>query len=555
MAVAPAKLGQLNKELESIINDDNGYKQEMRDYRDYYQHSAMYKSRSGVNNAKSELRSNLLRIFADKLIHYTSPEPITKVPTTGADDASRQSASIREKIIYAVRRKSNTALLRREWAFDADVMSMAVAETRFNLSTRCAEVRRYDPRHCYWQHSNDNDQRLVAFWAVYPISKTEAQKRYGVTPTKNLLSNEIFSNNEALKRIDGEEWFLMAIRWDDKNRSAWVGDQWIEEPHNHMMGIIPIDICTPFYDGNLSRRGSFFLEPLIPLQAELNETIKQRANIVRRMANPVIWGRGIISKQFDEVKRSLKNGGGGFVGLKQGGDMGVLTVSDTTMLKEHSAEIMDHMMKAAGFGLAAFGDAGGANSSGDALAMSFNPTQKLIDHVNIAFTAFDEAINAKILMMYDKFLKTGEQVTLTGYSASGTLEGLASDTEKMKYKQGGFEVTFDKSVIAGNYTSIAIPKPITPRDELAMKRLLKEAVDSKLLSRTTALEEWGILSPEDELSLLRAEQQDPSFNDTLLGGAIKATMPPAPGNGLAPVPTPSAPSGRPAGYVAATREP
>lgn len=41
--------------------------------------------------------------------------------------------------------------------------SAAVAETGFDIESRCAFVRRYDPRYCYWQISNGNDKRVTAF--------------------------------------------------------------------------------------------------------------------------------------------------------------------------------------------------------------------------------------------------------------------------------------------------------------------------------------------------------------------------------------------------------
>lgn len=505
---------EYNQELEKVMNDSVSWKNEMDQYREFYQYSAMYPRKNGESKQKNELRSNMLRVFADKNIHYTSPMPLFKVPTTGATPEQRQAAAIREKIIYGVHRASGTDYLQTLWAFDTTVQSVAVAETVFDLKKRCMKVRRYDPRFVFWQYSNDNERRVVAFWAVFPITKDEAQKRYGVTPTMSVIDPTNIKT-ESLSRIDGKDWFLMAIRWDETTRVAWVGDVFIEQPHNHLMDGIPVDICMPFYDGNTNHRGAFYLEPLVPLQAELNETLRQKASIVRRLANPVIWGRGIVNRQFDETKRALAKPGGGFVGLKQNGELGVLQISDTKMLQEHQDDILAQMMRAAGFGAAAFGESVGANTSGDALSMYFNPTQRSIDHQNVSWIAFYQSINAKILRGYEKFSKTGEKFQLAGYAPSGTLAPI-KDAEgeygENKYTNGGFDVTFDKTVIDGNYTNIVIPKAATPKDELANRRLLMEAVKQGVISRTTAYEEWGILSPEDELALLRAEQEDPALN-------------------------------------------
>ena len=173
-------LQELNAELSNAIVNFHDYHSRMALMKNYYQNSVFYKPRSGNATASDDLRANLLKVFADKNIYYTSGEPTIKVPGTPQD---RQNASTREKIIYAVRRKSNTALLRRRWARDGVLLSAAIAETVWDFRARCASVRRYDPRHCYWQISNDNDQKVLAFWAVFPITFEECQRLYdGATP-------------------------------------------------------------------------------------------------------------------------------------------------------------------------------------------------------------------------------------------------------------------------------------------------------------------------------------------------------------------------------------
>lgn len=541
-----AKMAQYNRELEQALKNFDSYHSDMERYRQFYKNSAVYEIKSGNDKQKNERKINLLKVFANKNIFYTSPEPIYKVPTTGADPQMRKAASIREKIIYAVRRKSNSALLRAKWAFDATIFSVAISETYGDIKGRCAYLRRLDPRSCFWQWSSDSEPRVEAFWSISAITKQAAMDRFGVTPTANLVSTDALKD-KTLSKIDGKDWFIMAMRWDDNNRAVWIGNVWVEVPHNHNMGVIPIDICMPFEEGDADMFGSFFLADLIAPQAELNDTLKRRSNIVRRMSNPVIWGRGIIQKQFDDVKRDLKSGGGGFVGLKQQGELGVLSVNDTKMLSEHRTELIEDMMRLAGFGPAAFGEPVGANTSGDALGMYFTPTQRAIDHQNISWVAFDQSINSKILRWYDRFLKTGETVKLDGYSPTSTLLPVESVNEgeesKLQYSTGGFDVQFDKTVIAGNYTSISMPRPVTPKDELAYKRLLYEAASgtSPSISRTTMYEEWGMLSPEDELALLQSEQSDPVLNPTLMNAGAKL----APQLGQPPMSQNVAPEGTP----------
>ncbi|HYH02061.1 MAG TPA: hypothetical protein VEC37_03095, partial [Bacillota bacterium] len=215
----PDAISKLNQELSGVVINFHQYHSDMETYRNYYLHSAFYKAKSGDTPMRKELVINLLKVFADKNIHYTSAMPTMKVPGTPED---RQNASIREKILYAVHSKSNTALLQRRWARDATILSAAVAVTEFDRKARCAVVRRYDPRHCYWQLSNDNDKRVLAFWIVFPITKEECQRRYGVTPKSNGTMPQTVFDNGTLKHIDGQDWFLQAIKLTGNTRSAWV---------------------------------------------------------------------------------------------------------------------------------------------------------------------------------------------------------------------------------------------------------------------------------------------------------------------------------------------
>lgn len=532
-------IADLNKELDAALVNSQKYHSDMDRYLSYYLNSAFYASKTGQQRANTDISANLLRVFADKNIEFTSSFPTIKVPTTGATPEQRQAASLREKILNSTWRKSNGHLLQRKWAKDGTLLSIAVAETGFDLTGRCAFVKRYDPRYCFWQLSNGNEKRVTAFWAVVPITADEAFAKYGVRPTGNGgLSNTALTNT-FLKSIDGKDWFLQATRWDDQIRTSWIGNVPVEEPHQHLMGGIPIDVATPFDDLDTKGQGAFYLEPLVPLQANLNRTIDRRDNLVSRYAHPVGWGRGIMSKQLDDIKASFKNGG--FVGLKSNGELGVVQIKEVGILNDHEKAIRDDMLRLSGFSAAAMGELAGANTSGDALGMYFTPTQRHIEFQNIAWTAFYESVNTKILRITERFSKTGELFTVAGYSASGTLLPMADNPEKMQYQRGGFSETFDaRQVIDGNYHSIVIFNPVTPKNELEEKRLVMDMMNQKVLSRTTGYEMIGIESPEDELALLTQEQSEPVLNPQGMQQLVAAATTANPPQPTQPAPQPVA---------------
>jgi hypothetical protein len=533
MDVTIDDIKRLNTELEGAVLNLTGYHGQMELMRQAYLKSTFYPPLAGQPPSQNDAKTNLLQVFADKNIGYTCEFPTIKVPTTGATPEMRKAASIREKILYAVWRKSNGALLWRRWADDATLSSLAIAETGFDLKNRCAWVKRYDPRYCYWQISNDAEPRVLAFWVVYPITKDEAFKTYGVEPTSDPLSG-LVASDKTLAHIDGKEWFTFAMRKDGETRVAWIGNKIVEQPHKHMQGGIGIHVAMPFPDVENNDRGAFYIEPLIPYQCELNDTFKRRGKIVRRMSAPVVYARGLMGRKLDEVEGQLAKPGGGFVPLSTNGELGLLQVSDTKMLDEHEQKILDHMMKVSGFSGAAFGEAVGANTSGDALGMYFTPTQKHIDKQMISWKAFGEAINADILRLYDTFAKVGETFSLSGYSPRGTIMPVTDDAgnSSMQYQRGMFEIEFDKSVIGGSYTSVVIPPTVTPRNQLEEKRLAMQGVRDKFYSRTTAYEDFDILSPEDEIELLKQEQAEPLLapdtTSQLLQAQQQAQQPTAP---------------------------
>jgi hypothetical protein len=514
---------QLNKELDAALVDASQYHSDMDRYLNFYKNSAFFGTKTGQARVSGESASNLLRVFANANINFTSAFPTIKVPTTGATPEQRTAASLREKILMSVWKKSSGRMLQRKWSKDGTLLSMAIAETGYDIAARSAYVRRYDPRYCFWQLSNGNEPRVTAFWAVVPITADEAFKKYGVRPTGNGGLSRSALSGTFLNAIDGKDWFLQAIRWDDETRTAWVGDMPVEEPHKHNLGGIPIDMCVPFDELDAKGKGAFYLDPLVAPQANLNRTVERRDALVSRYANPIAWGRGVVTTQLDDVKQGMKNGG--FIGLKKDGELGVLQIREVGILREQEEALRQDMLRLSGFSAAAMGELAGANTSGDALGMYFTPTQRHIEHQNIAWISFYESINAKILRTVERFAKTGEEFSVAGYSARGTMLPMADQPDKLQYQSGGFAETFDaRKVIDGNYNSIVVMSAITPKNEIEEKRLVMDMMNQKVLSRTTGFEMIGIDSPEDELALLKQEQSEPELNPQGMQQLVQAAQ-------------------------------
>lgn len=547
-----SKLEKFEEDLGSLLRVFDEYHSNMETYRDYYNNSVLYAPRPGGRYQSETITVNLMKTFADKNINYLSGLPAIKVPPTSPDEGGRTRADKREKLLYATRKKNGMALKRRRQSWDSTVLSLAITETYPDLKERCVKVNRIDPRYCVWRYGNDNTTDILEFYIFYPMTKKEVKRRWDKDVGDGNLAIHTYASLQ--KDIDGEERVLVVKRYTSETRAVWAGDTWIEQEHPHGLGVLPIDIVMPWTDGSVERYGDFYLRPLVGPQAELNETVRKKVNIMRRMGNPAVWASGLVRQQFEDVKKALSSDGG-FIGLKENGKLGILQPPETAMFDQHIDFLIATMQRISGFGAASFGESVGANTSGDALGMYFTPTTRAIEDQQIAWREHDESVNWKILNFYEKMLFPGEQFKLAGGVTRGTFMGIGGEENAAQnnYSQGlGQFIT--KEDIEGAYDNTVIYPSPTPKDEISYKKLLIEARASKSISLNTFHEEWGMESPPDEVEKLRGEQMDMALNQEGNARLMDATAnfqstmnPPAPAG--MPQGQPAMPAGAPNGPV------
>lgn len=503
---------ELDEEFQKAYNSNENYHGDMTDFLDYYMNSAFYAPRKGEPKSQNNLRINLLQTFADKNVHFTSKFPKISVSDGTSDDAGRMASDLREKIILATWDKSAGEIKQRKWSSDATLLTVAISEVCWDDKNSEVYIKRYDPRYCYWMRSNMNDDHLQAFYVAYPMSYEEVESRYGVKPTHGSgIDPFAFDDSGLMEELDGREWTMVITRLDDTTRAVWAGDAFIEKPHKHNVGINPIDICVPMPDPTQTLKGDFYLRPLIPLQAELNHAFRMRSNIIRKMGSPAVWARGLYARQLEEVKRALQ-GDGGLVGLKGQGELGILSPPETSMIDNHINDIILQMQRIAGYNSATFGESVGANASGDTYGMLFAPTTRSVGYQNQAWKAFYEAINSKILYLYDKKLTAGRKKSLKAYKPKSVFTGVNKENEPQYQKAGVYSIEFDRTVINGNYGSKAEFEDPAPQDELAKTRLWYEMAQAGQISKDTLYDKIGLQSPQDEIIKLESEQGNPILN-------------------------------------------
>lgn len=499
-------VGALKREFESVQLGFSSLHDDMQSYLDGYEFNFFYAPKPNMpQNVK--IGVNLVQIFADKLWHHTSEFPRVNVPALPGDG---ENADTREKLLYMTYEKNGMDLLWGDLTFDGAVMAAAVVRTVFDVNKRCIVLTRHDPRRCYWQKADSGDQEVLVFWTATPMSRTAIKIKYGVNPQGNegMVYDLLADYGEV--PMDNEDYFLVVTRDDSETSCEFVGGKFLKKPYKHLQGGIPVDVAMPYKTATFNKTPKFYLSKLKDLQAEFNELWRRRANVVRKLGNPLVYGRGIYKKNEQDVKAQMAMDGG-FVSLKENGELALLTIPETKMIDTALQDCFQRMKDAAGFPTATFGEVVGANTSGDALGMYFTPTQKMVNHYNKAYKAFLQGINAKILRGYEKFGKIGEQFPLVGYTPHGSLRS-TTDGKRTYDKGSGYKSTFTKDIIGGMHNTVVTPAAVTPKDDIQYKRFILDGVTNKFFSRQYGLDEIGVLSPEDEFKRLQTEQQDPMLN-------------------------------------------
>lgn len=528
---------ELDQEFTTVLNNGSDFRERQRMMVQYYNNNVFYAPSKGEPKPKRNVGVNMLNSFANKNIHYLSPFPTIKKSPSGTDMDSRMRASLIEKIVHCAWDKNGGQLLQRRIAVDGTLLAEPYLMVEWDIKGRYPTIRRLDPRFCHPVYANEVDNKLLAFYYAVPMTREAVMDKYNVDPTSSGIGSTASTLDGNEMPVDGVDRFWVVMRWDAGVRCVWVGDKFIEQPHKHLMGRIPVETARLFETGETNNRGGFFLEQLVPIQAEYNETLRKKANIIRKLANPAVWGRGIMASQFDDVKSAL-NGGGGFVGLKQQGELGLLQLQETKVLDQHLADLLQRMKDISGFPTATFGESIGANTSGDALSMYFQPTTQATANQWIAICNMYKNVNEMVLRCYETFGYTGETFKLQGIRSRGSFETIEStdDNGDKKYSQsyqgGGYGVEFTKDQIKKDYGTVIIPPSATPKDEYREKQLAQQASSTGFLPRVVAYEDYGIVDPEDTLQLLAEEREDPRLHPEVLQAAASALNQGAPAQGL-----------------------
>jgi len=292
--------------------------------------------------------------------------------------------------------------------------------------------------------------------------------------------------------------------YNDKNPNKWIktGE-----------GFIPFVVIE-----NSRNSGEARGEADIAQSRELNETYNQlfslKHHIVKRWLRPTLVWEGAPSNYAEILAQTIN--GGGAIPARLGSKLYFLTHDrENTAVMELESETRAAILENAGMTDTALqGTVQGSINTGPSAAMQFQP---VVASVEAKQTEWTWGLKRKCAMM----LNIQEQI---GNSAA-LGEAVINNTMASENNGDGEVVALSGYDIAGLREVVINWPGVLPKDDVALANLEIQKAQAGMQSYYTTLEKLGEKYPDDELSRVRMENQDPSLRGEKVAEQLRAQTP------------------------------
>ncbi|MAG18200.1 MAG: hypothetical protein CL944_01865 [Candidatus Diapherotrites archaeon] len=330
--------------------------------------------------------------------------------------------------------------------------------------------------------ANDNYQKIEHIFITRVISTKAIFDTYGKTVPESSFQNIPPGTiwDSWLLRQRGNA--VVKIYYDGKREVHYTTEGTVLKNQSHGHDDVPFtwipalsDVYSPF--------GVSYLRDIIPIIDEYNDAISDEDAIVKLFSRPKVIIKNATQKDLDGMKAMWKRG---VVASK--GDLEVTPFefkSTTFPIEKRIEAILQRLYQISGFGPAVFGMPPGSINTGASLTLEYAPTLQMAQIVW-------ESWEPKLLTMLEFMLRNWE-------------------------KKGQDPVTKQsfKDIIDGNY-EVEFQAPFrVPREEAVHASNIINKLQSGIISKTTAMKELGIKSPQDELVTQAWEQFHPLITPEL----------------------------------------
>lgn len=383
------------------------------------------------------------------------------------------------------------------------------------------------PDYFYGVPSADNnlgDYSTVYY--SYPMDRLEAVRVFGPGDYKSEMElgrgeyyNELpeATVNAGGRRSDRKVPVLEI--WSKDNYALLVGGVTKyngENPYKWQKtgeGFIPFIVIENIRNDG-EARGEGDIEQARELNEHLNQLISRKFHIVSRWLVPTLVWEGAPQNYADVLAQTI--GGGGAVPTRLGSRLYFLAYDRANpAVLEMEQTLRAAILESAGMNeVALLGNVTGSVNTGPALQAQFAPVLSTVDKKRTEWTA-------GLKLLFAMLLELQEQI-----GASTALgEVVVNSSIKSADDEDGELVQLSGKDIAG-LREVTISWPgVLPKDDAEQARLEMEKASQGLQSIYTTMEKLGEEYPDDELSRISMEAQDPNLRGDKVAEQMRAQAP------------------------------
>ncbi|MHB9019368.1 MAG: phage portal protein [Minisyncoccota bacterium] len=438
---------------------------------------------------------NYLAPIVEKHASFLAADPPSfSVLPSSPNKGERLAASRAEKILNKLHRANHFQKTLLQAAIESALLGTAWLKLYVDRDGTSAKAVRYcyaKPEYVYpeiFQSVYTEEMKYLIY--AYQISLDDARDEYG----QDVKSDAELEYDEERKRQKSEELTTIIEYWDKECYALNVGGKDIENGKNPYFGIIPF-IPLPFLTDPGQIHGKSIVKQIVKANRYLNLITSRKGDSVKMHCNPPLALSGATPSSRDNFLRDLE-GGVFFLSDNQKLDM-VTWQGEPPTVEEQQDRTLQFIHDAAYMPPQAFGYSG-AQISGIAMKLAFDPLVKIQRQVRGNFEVGLQKLNRYVLMLTEKFL--GKELI--------TEEVISTERSKQRVEKLAGEQ------VKGHYDTEVIWPGVLPKDDLSASQFELEKKRAKVQSTWTTMENLGFANPEDELEIIREEAGDPALNPT-----------------------------------------
>ena len=365
----------------------------------------------------------------------------------------------------------------------------------------------------------------------YPVDKTEAPRMFG---PGDYRTEADLANGEFYDRRREDEWnsdpgsrsrrvpvlevwtkddYLLivggVVKYNGENPYKWKGSN-----EGYIPFVVIENVRCAAGDAGGAVVGEADIAQARELNEQLNYLLSQKSHIVQRYLRPTLVWEGAPQNYAESLAQTL--GGGGAIPTRLGSKLYFLTHDrPNPAVAELQAELVEAILEVSGMNMAALnGNLQGSINTGPTSAHQLFPVTGGTERKRVEWA---QGLKTLCAMLLDLQERIGDSTALG--------EAVVNRTVKSAQFDDGDLVTLSGKDING-LREVAIDWPgMLPKDDESAARLEMEKADRGLQSIYTTLEKLGEQYPDDELSRVRRENQDPSLRGEKVAEQMRAETP------------------------------